>query len=354
MNIRRMSERRKGLIVGIGRWLFKALSAAFMVFALVCILKAVNNNPREIWVAAYIILLGSMAVFAIAFLGKYLVCRWRPPKGQEDSSLLPRKRRTRKKLLTALLLLGILLISWGFYIWHFQTLPQAIIHLIGEIQAAAPGERILVFSPHPDDETIAAGGYIAASVKAEASVWIVLVTDGDKNKLMDQRYQEFKEATNILGVPKENLFFLGYPDGFLKRQDLDEMRSRFLKIVSQVQPDIIIAPHPDDRHPDHRITGVIVASIAEETAADATLYQYFVHEDHFPNPRTLVPEGYILPSLRMILLGQEWIRFMLTQNLMELKQEAVLEYRTQLSSSYLRSLLFSFIRQNELFLVPGD
>ena len=41
------------------------------------------------------------------------------------------------------------------------------------------GQRVLVFSPHPDDESIGVGGYIAQSIKNGADIEIVLVTNGD-------------------------------------------------------------------------------------------------------------------------------------------------------------------------------
>ena len=67
------------------------------------------------------------------------------------------------------------------------------------------GQRVLVFSPHPDDESIGIGGYIAQSIENGAIVEIVLVTNGDFHGNEQVRYAEFKKATHILGVPESNL-----------------------------------------------------------------------------------------------------------------------------------------------------
>ncbi len=74
---------------------------------------------------------------------------------------------------------------------------------------------MLVVAPHPDDETIACGGYIIESIKRGASVVILLITDGNLRILHDLRYVEFTTATDILGVPIENLVFLNHTDSLL-------------------------------------------------------------------------------------------------------------------------------------------
>ena len=80
----------------------------------------------------------------------------------------------KNKLIKALLIAGIIIVSgaWLFYSWYYQSLPQAAIYVLNSVPTPTAGENILVFSPHPDDETIAAGGYIATSEKAGAHVWI--------------------------------------------------------------------------------------------------------------------------------------------------------------------------------------
>lgn len=45
-----------------------------------------------------------------------------------------------------------------------------------EIQAS---DRIIIFSPHPDDESLANSGIIREAVKMNASILVVMMTNGD-------------------------------------------------------------------------------------------------------------------------------------------------------------------------------
>src|SRR5262245_642950 len=94
--------------------------------------------------------------------------------------------------------------------------------------------RVVVFAPHPDDETIGAGGLIHRLVREHASVQIVFMTSGDgypdavraalhgrAPHASDylaygrQREREGLAAARRLGVPADAVQFLGFPDGGL-------------------------------------------------------------------------------------------------------------------------------------------
>lgn len=247
-----------------------------------------------------------------------------------------------------------LISSWGVYSWYFQVLPEPAIYLIDDINPPYPGKRILVFSPHPDDETIAVGGYIAESISQKAEVWIVLITDGNKHNLMRQRYEEFKSATSILGVPEDHLIFLNYPDGALKSQNPVQLRLSFEEIISRINPQIVFASHPLDHHPDHSITGRIIAELLSSNK-EVQLYFYLVHHGRYPRPKKFAPERHLLPPVRMIMGDKSWQRFMLSPEIRDQKLEAVLQYETQLNprrNPFLRSLLLGLVRENELFAIP--
>ena len=244
------------------------------------------------------------------------------------------------------------LVSWLVYAWYNQVLPQPAIMLVSDLPQPQKGQVVLVFSPHPDDETIAVGGYIAAAEQAGAEVWIALVTNGDRHHQEKRRYGEFKKATALLGVPEDHLFFLGYPDHKLKDQDQSQVRTRLEELISATHPQIIIAPHPKDHHPDHKLTGILVEHAVEGT--DAVLYQYLVHHNLFPHPKGMNPELYLLPPARMI--QYHWEIFMLPEPLETRKHKAILQYKSQLKDRrdpLLAGLMLGMLRKNELFIVPS-
>ena len=102
---------------------------------------------------------------------------------------------------------------------------------ISEKTARLAGPRLLVIAPHPDDETLAAGGAITNARRRGWTVRVVVVTCGDgfrsavrKNRGPQPtgaqmraygraRAEECRRATSTLGVPAKDLTFLGFPDG---------------------------------------------------------------------------------------------------------------------------------------------
>ncbi|RPI27143.1 MAG: PIG-L family deacetylase, partial [Chloroflexota bacterium] len=92
-------------------------------------------------------------------------------------------------------------------------------------------ERVLIIAPHPDDETIGAGGLIQAARSRGAEVRVVIVTNGDGQAfaplalnhcllprtkdyvaLGERRQKETVNALGLLGLVQEDVHFLGYPD----------------------------------------------------------------------------------------------------------------------------------------------
>jgi len=92
-------------------------------------------------------------------------------------------------------------------------------------------DRVLILSPHPDDEAIGAAGVIQKCLKAKAAVKIAYLTCGDFNELSyllsnanlaifsgefvqlgKERRREALRAMNYLGLCDSDLVFLGYPD----------------------------------------------------------------------------------------------------------------------------------------------
>lgn len=244
--------------------------------------------------------------------------------------------------------------GWLIYARYTQVMPQPTIFFLNDVVLPQQDQKVLVFAPHPDDETVAVGGYIAQSIKNNAVVHIVLVTNGNKHGLEEQRYDEFKKATSILGVPEENLIFLNYPDTQLKKEDENKLLQDFKTQIDKFNPDIILYPNTQDRHPDHSTTAKIIEEILKQENQKRVSYQYLVHHYHFPQPEKYDPSLYLLPPISMIDFDKKWQRFMLSQEIEDQKNEAVFSYKTQLRELVPRRLLLSMVRQNELFSIDKN
>src|SRR4051812_35641421 len=124
--------------------------------------------------------------------------------------------------------------------------------------------RIIVFGAHPDDCEISAGGTAALWAAKGHKVKFVSVTNGDIGHWRDaggplakRRLAEVQAAAKILGIEVE---VFDIHDGELL-PDL-ESRKKVTKAIREWHADLVISPRPNDYHPDHRYTGVLVQDAA--------------------------------------------------------------------------------------------
>ncbi len=81
-------------------------------------------------------------------------------------------------------------------------------------------QKVMIFVPHEDDDINLLGGVIEQYVKYGSDVYVVFATNGDGDKRYDMsqmgfiRMNEAIKALGVLGVPEENIIFLGYGDGW--------------------------------------------------------------------------------------------------------------------------------------------
>lgn len=265
------------------------------------------------------------------------------------------KWRYRWLILASIIALIILAGSLSFY--YFEVPPvmaQSAIDTLKDVPAAVQGQKVLVFSPHPDDETIAVGGYIAQSSAQGADVRIVLVTNGNFHHNESVRYAEFRKATGILGVPESNLVFLGFPDSKLRGMNQEVLLQALKQQIDVFHPDIIIYPSPHDFNPDHSTIGKTVEKILQSETQRPIIYEYLVHyEVLFPRPREYNPNLYLLPPKRLLSVD-DWYQFSLSPAVEDLKKEAIFTYQSQLKNRWLNGILLSSIRRNELLAVPRN
>ena len=123
---------------------------------------------------------------------------------------------------------------------------------------------MIVFGAHPDDCELSAGGTAARWVKLGYKVKFVSVTNGDIGHhqmagaiLARRRTAEVKRCAEILGIETE---VLDIHDGEL--MPTLENRRTITRKIREWQADVVISPRPNDYHPDHRYTAILVQDAA--------------------------------------------------------------------------------------------
>jgi LmbE family N-acetylglucosaminyl deacetylase len=278
-----------------------------------------------------------------------------------------------------------------------------------EPPALTSRDRVLIFSPHCDDETLGAGGTIARARQLGAEVRVVFFTNGDGSgstqiaetvkqrrrvsypELAKMRQAEVHAAMHEVGLTPEHITFLGYPDSGLRpmwEQFWDQstlFRSSYTgatrspyansltpdapycgsqvlqdltKIADEFRPTIVMTTHPADTHPDHWAGFAYTAAALEQArlqgqswAENVKFWTFLVHHHVWPVPHGYHPEAVLAPPAALKDTGTQWLSTQLNEKLRSQKKAALEAYVSQLifTPHYLRA----FVRRNELFgIVP--
>ena len=164
--------------------------------------------------------------------------------------------------------------------------------------AAADGKlRIITFGAHPDDCELDTAGVAAKWAALGHKFKCVSVTNGDighsviaGGPLALRRRAESQRAARVLGIETE---VLDNHDGEL--MVTLENRRQIARLIRDWQADVVISHRPNDYHPDHRYTGVLVMDAAymvqvlfftPEIPPLTRNPVFLFSEDHFqkPNP----------------------------------------------------------------------
>jgi LmbE family N-acetylglucosaminyl deacetylase len=269
-----------------------------------------------------------------------------------------------------------------------------------ETVALSAGDRILILAPHPDDETLATGGIIEKAVSMGLPVQVAYLTNGDANQwsfvlyrkrpevgaraieLMGEvRRSEAISATRVLGLRRDQLVFLGYPDfGNLQIWDRhwgdslpyrglltgatavpypdayrpgaayrgEEVLKDVESIIRDFKPTKIFVSHPADQNPDHLalylFTRVALWDLTAEIRPE--LYPYLVHYPRWPEPRGYHPDVALVPPAALA-EDASWLSEPLSASELGVKRDALQQHKTQYEAN--RRYLESFLRTNELF-----
>jgi LmbE family N-acetylglucosaminyl deacetylase len=266
--------------------------------------------------------------------------------------------------------------------------------------ALADGDRILVLAPHPDDEVLGAGGVLQQAVARGLPVRVVFLTYGDGSErtllgfpgrpaltpkavlaMGERRREEALAAADALGVPRDRLAFLGYPDrgtlkiftahwgerppyrGLLTRATAvpyasavrpgapfrgEEVLADLEAEIRDFRPTKVFVSHPADLHPDHAalylFTAVALWDLAGEV--DATVFPYLVHYPRWPERRGYRPGAPLLPPADLAALGRWWALPVDAEQAAR-KRRALEAHRSQFEHSAAR--LLAFVAADEAF-----
>ena len=260
-------------------------------------------------------------------------------------------------------------------------------------------DRILIMAPHEDDETLGCGGLIQQGVAAGAAVRVVYLTSGDHNQLAFMVYRRhpwlspkvnremgrirIHEAMAFLGVPAQQLAFLGYPDhdtlhiwsshwakapplhsiltnttrvpyreapGYGKPYKGESVVADIERELLDFRPTHIFVTHPIDANPDHRACYLFLRVALLNLAGripTPQIFTYPIHMGPWPRPYYFHPHEWLsFPERLADERARSWA-LGLSPEQVRRKYEAIRLYKSQMSdSSY---WLTAFARRNELF-----
>lgn len=149
----------------------------------------------------------------------------------------------------------------------------------------APPGRLLIVSPHPDDETFGCGMALAAAAAAGREIVLLLLTDGegshrgsigyDREARIALRRAELDAALLALAPNRAiRVIRAGLADGRTRDRDAAETIDTLLQHRSIAGARTIWSTWARDPHCDHRTAGIIALMLAERI--DASLWSFAV------------------------------------------------------------------------------
>jgi len=260
-------------------------------------------------------------------------------------------------------------------------------------------DRVLIVAPHIDDEAIGAGGFAIDAVNGGAEVFVVFLTAGDCNrfaarllyKTLDPtasnylsvgktRIAEARDAMELLGIPRDHYFVLGYPDRGLRSMlahpetivqsratnarevpygdamspgsayTLDNVICDLKRVIAGVDPTIVIAPVPFDLHEDHASAAALTDIALDELALHPKRLGYLVHMGRIATKLVNTPGRALMPPVKMRAFS--WATYPLSPEVQQQKTNVLMTYKSQ--RPYVFLLRNAFVRRNELFYVYPD
>lgn len=150
-------------------------------------------------------------------------------------------------------------------------------------------KRVLVLSPHPDDEALGCGGALCKHLAEGDSVAAIFLTSGEAgghdNASAEEtgltREREARAACALLGVT--DLEFWRLPDGKVASDAANI--ERLVRSLAEHAPDIVYAPHAREGHPDHGATFELIRAAVSDSRLTVSALEVRLYEVWTPLQR---------------------------------------------------------------------
>jgi LmbE family N-acetylglucosaminyl deacetylase len=113
----------------------------------------------------------------------------------------------------------------------------------------------LILGPHPDDGEFSSGGTISKMIENGIEVHYAVFSMCEKSIPKgfppDSIKHELFEATNFLGIKKENLHLFDYEVRVFPKYR-QEILEDLIKLKLKIKPDLVLLPSSTDIHQDHK------------------------------------------------------------------------------------------------------
>lgn len=160
-----------------------------------------------------------------------------------------------------------------------------------------PDGPVVVFAPHPDDETLGCGGLISRCIDSGLSVHVVFVTDGGAShprsatwpraRLAARREAEAGEALERLGAGAAPRTFLRLRDAAMPAPGSDAWRiavAAVSDVLAAHQPALVVLPWRRDPHGDHRATWSLAQTALAAVPERPAVIEYAIWLDELGAP----------------------------------------------------------------------
>lgn len=139
------------------------------------------------------------------------------------------------------------------------TAEVSRVHSISHVSA----DRVLVLSPHPDDDALGCGGLLASLSESGSKIKVIYFSDGSRGtrdgkfrqELISKREDEAGEAGKILGIEEKK--FLRLPDTRITADT--GLATVIRREIEFDKPDLLLAPGMEELHPDHHAVAEALA-----------------------------------------------------------------------------------------------